>query len=52
MNEGIGMMQHLVVVRPFGPWRVGDVVREAAAMDEVVGSEFRDHVVRVVVGEG
>ena len=45
-------MQHLVVVRPFGPWRVGDVVSEGATVDEVLGSEFRDHVVRIVVGEG
>lgn len=41
----------MVVVRPFGPWRVGDVVSEASAVDEVMGSEFRDHVVRVAVGE-
>ena len=41
-------MQHLVVVRPFGPWRVGDVVSETEAVAEVLGSEFRDHVVRIV----
>ena len=46
-------MQHLVVVRPFGPWAVGEVVSDEAAVEEILQSEFRDHVVRVApVKEG
>lgn len=41
-------MQHLVVVRPFGPWAVGEVVSDGERMEEILRSEFRDHVVRIV----
>ena len=40
-------MQHLIVVRPFGPWRVGDVVDDAEKIKGILGSEHSDHVVRV-----
>ena len=40
-------MQHLIVVRPFGPWRIGDVVSDAAAMFEILESEHAEHVVRI-----
>jgi len=40
-------MQHLIVVRSFGPWRIGDVVSDAAKMFEILGSEHADHVVRI-----
>ena len=38
---------HLIVVRPFGPWRVGDVVSEQSSIDKILGSEQADHVVRI-----
>lgn len=38
---------HLIVVRPFGPWRVGDVVSEQASIDKILASEQADHVVRI-----
>ena len=46
-------MQQLVVVRPFGAWRVGDVVSDQASMERVLASEQAGHVVRVLppVGE-
>ena len=44
-------MQHLIVVRPFGPWRIGDVVSDGAAMFEILGSEHADHVVRIQPAE-
>ena len=44
-------MQHLVVVRPFGPWRVGDVVSDGTAIANVLRSEFRNHVVQSVVAD-
>ena len=44
-------MQHLIVVRPFGPWRVGDVVRDGDEMAAVLASEHADHVVRIVPPE-
>ena len=40
-------MQHLIVVRPFGPWRVGDVVSDAANIEKIVESEHASHVVRI-----
>ncbi len=40
-------MTHLVVVRPFGPHRVGDVVSDADAVSRVLASEHVDHVVRI-----
>ena len=44
-------MQHLIVVRPFGPWRVGDLVGGEAAA-EVLASEHAEHVVRFQPPEG
>ena len=40
-------MQHLIVVRPFGPWRIGDVVTEQASIETIVASEHAEHVVRI-----
>ena len=40
-------MQHLIVVRPFGPWRVGDVVSDAPSIEKIVQSEHAAHVVRI-----
>ena len=40
-------MQHLIVVRPFGPWRVGDVVSDAQSITAIVESEHASHVVRI-----
>ena len=40
-------MIYLVVVRPFGPYRVGDVVRDEAEIEGVLGSEHAGHVVRM-----
>ena len=40
-------MQHLIVVRPFGPWRVGDVVTDAPSIAVIVESEHVTHVVRI-----
>lgn len=40
-------MQHLIVVRPFGPWRVGDVVGDQPTIAEILASEHADHVVRI-----
>ncbi len=42
-----GGMQHLIVVRPFGPWRVGDVVSDQPTIQEIAVSEHADHVVRI-----
>ena len=41
----------LVVVRSFGPYRVGDLVRDAAEVDRVLASEHAGHVVRIEPGE-
>lgn len=41
-------MQYLVVVRPFGTYRIGDVVTDEKAIEQIVGSEHADHVVRIV----
>ena len=40
-------MIYLVVVRPFGLYRVGDVVRDEAEIERVLGSEHATHVVRL-----
>ena len=45
-------MQHLVVVRPFGPWRVGDVVSDPQSVEKIVASEHAAHVVRINPPEG
>jgi len=41
----------LVVVRSFGPYRVGDLVRDAAEVERVLTSEHAGHVVRIEPGE-
>jgi hypothetical protein len=40
------MGMDLVVVRPFGTYRAGDRITDAAAMEKVLGSENKAHVVR------
>lgn len=40
-------MIHLIVVRPFGPYRVGDVVRDADEIAGVLAGEHAGHVVRI-----
>ncbi len=40
-------MTHLIVVRPFGPYRVGDVVSDEGRVQEILGSEHAGHVVRI-----
>ena len=37
----------LVVVRSFGPYRIGDVVRDEAEAERVLASEHAGHVVRI-----
>ena len=40
-------MQHLIVVRPFGPYRIGDVVSDQPSIDRILASEHAAHVVRI-----
>ena len=40
-------MQHLIVVRPFGPWRVGDLVTDQPSIEQILMSKHVDHVVRI-----
>ncbi len=40
-------MVYLVVVRSFGPYRIGDVARDAAEVERVLASEHASHVVRM-----
>lgn len=40
-------MIYLIVVRSFGPYRVGDLVREAAEVERLLASEHSGHVVRI-----
>lgn len=40
-------MIHLVVVRSFGPYRIGDVVRDEAEIARLLASEHAAHVVRM-----
>ena len=40
-------MVHVVVVRAFGPYRVGDVVSDAEAIARIMASEHAGHVVRI-----
>ncbi len=40
-------MMHVVVVRAFGPYRVGDVVNDAEAIERILASEHAGHVVRI-----
>lgn len=44
-------MQHLIVVRSFGPWRIGEVVSEQESIEAILASEHADHVVRIVPPE-
>jgi len=44
-------MQYLVVVRPFGPYRIGDVVTEAESVERILESEHAEHVVRITPPE-
>lgn len=44
-------MEQLVVVRPFGKWRVGDLVNDEATCKEIRDSEQADNVVRVIIPE-
>ncbi len=41
------MQPTLVVVRPFGPHAIGDVITAAADVAKILASDHRDHVVRV-----
>ncbi len=41
-------MQYLIVVRPFGSYRIGDVVTEEQAIEKILGSEHSAHVVRIL----
>ena len=45
-------MQHLIVVRPFGPWRIGDLINDDSTIQQVLASEHADHVVRFHPPEG
>ena len=40
-------MQYLVVVRPFGAWRTGDLIVDLPSVERVLGSEHAGHVVWV-----
>ena len=40
-------MQYLIVVRPFGSYRIGDVVTDGKTIEQILGSEHGDHVVRI-----
>lgn len=40
-------MHHLVVVRSFGPYRVGEIITDQSEMKKVVASEHGEHVVRI-----
>lgn len=42
-----GSMQYLVVVRPFGAWRTGDLIADLPSVERVLGSEHAGHVVWV-----
>ncbi len=46
------MTVHLVVVRAFGPYARGDVIRDANEAGAVLAGEHADCVVRVSVVEG
>lgn len=41
-------MQYLIVVRPFGSYRVGDLVTDEKSIDAILGSEHSAHVVRIL----
>ena len=44
-------MIYLVVVRSFGPYRIGDVVRDEAEIERLLASEHAGHVVRMQPAE-
>ena len=41
-------MQYLIVVRPFGSYRIGDVITDEQAIEALLGSEHSAHVVRIL----
>lgn len=47
---GFGM-QHLIVVRPFGPWRIGDLVSDQSSIEKIQASEHAEHVVRIKLAQ-
>lgn len=40
-------MQYLVVVRPFGSYRIGDIVTDEQSIERIMSSENAEHVVRI-----
>ena len=40
-------MIQLIVVRPFGPYEVGDAVRDPVEAERVLAGEHAGHVVRI-----
>lgn len=40
-------MQYLVVVRPFGAYRIGDVVTDEQSAEKILSSENAEHIVRI-----
>ncbi len=40
-------MQHLIVVRPFGPYAVGQSITDPAVIAQVLAGEHAGHVVRI-----
>ncbi len=40
-------MMHLIVVRPFGPYGVGDVLSDVETVAQVLGGEHAGCVVRI-----
>ncbi len=44
-------MQHLIVVRPFGPYRIGDVVTDDKSIEAIMASEHAGHVVHITPPE-
>ncbi len=45
-------MHYLVVVRPFGSHRVGDVITDESSIKSILASEHAEHVVRIVPPAG
>ncbi len=45
-------MHYLVVVRPFGSYRIGDIVSDEKTIQEVLASEHAECVVRIVPPAG
>jgi len=40
-------MEHLIVVRPFGPHGLGDVITDAAEIERILAGEHAGSVVRI-----